>query len=429
MAATGLNLGPGPVYLDETSQQAPYPAVIYRWQEGSSPDLSEELVRRGHQVDVMTSRALDFHTWKNELPAFERRNGVDVYRFRSMRRRDWVWAILDFGLRHYWPQRRRRYEPLIFLGGGPLAPGLLRAMLTRGHHYDLVHLNCLVYSHVAYGYWAARRRGVPVVVTPHAHASQEVTYNVGYQRAVMAGCDHVIADTPAERDLLLELGLDPLRVSIGGTGLDPVQYEDGSRQEARQQLDLPLEGFVVLFLGRKSDYKGLDVALEAHLALRNQRPNLHLLAVGPETDYSRALWSRYGHRAGVHVRGAVSHEEKLAALRACDCLALPSTAEAFGIVFLESWIMGRPVIGARTRAVSSVIAEGEDGLLAAPGDAAGLAACIARLVGDPDRARQMGTRGREKVLRRYTVPRIGDRVEGIYLRTLRQRQREGGRQP
>jgi len=390
-------------------------------------DLSEELVRRGHQVDVLTSRALDFHSWRNELPGFEQRNGVDVYRFRSLRRRDWVWAVLDFGLRRYWPRRRRRYEPLIFFGGGPIAPGLLWAMLSRGRRYDLIHLNCLVYSHAAYGYWAARRRGVPVVVTPHAHASQEVTYNVGYQRAVMAGCDHVIADTPAERDLLLELGLDPWRVSVGGTGLDPTQYEDGSALEARRRLGLPLDAFVILFLGRKSDYKGLNVALEAHVALRRQRSNLHLLAVGPETDYSRALWTRYGNQEGVHVQGAVSHDEKLAALRACDCLVLPSIAEAFGIVFLESWIMERPVVGARTGAVSSVISEGEDGLLAAPGDAADLAACIARLATDPERARQMGTRGREKVLHRYTVPRIGDRVEGIYLRTLRRRQREGKR--
>lgn len=390
-------------------------------------DLSEELARRGHQVDVMTSRALDFHTWRNELPAFERRNGVDVYRFRSLRRRDWVWAVLNFGLRRYWPRRRRRYEPLIFFGGGPLAPGLLWAMLTRRHRYDLIHLNCLVYGHVAYGYWAARRRGIPVVVTPHAHASQEVTYNLGYQRTVLAGSDHVIADTPAERDLFLELGLDPFHVSVGGTGLDPAQYEDGSRKEARRRLDLPPDGFVVLFLGRKSDYKGLDVTLEAHLALRTQRSDLHLLAVGPETDHSRSLWSRYGDLEGVHVRGAVSHEEKLAALRACDCLTLPSAAEAFGIVFLEGWIMGRPVIGARTRAVSSVIADGEDGLLAEPGDAAGLAACITRLAGDPDRAREMGARGRKKVLCRYTVPRIGDRVEGIYLRTLRHRHRGGDR--
>ncbi|MBI5567875.1 MAG: glycosyltransferase, partial [Chloroflexi bacterium] len=43
-------------------------------------DLSEELVARGHQVDVFTSRAVDFHTWQNKLPKFEQRQGVNVYR-------------------------------------------------------------------------------------------------------------------------------------------------------------------------------------------------------------------------------------------------------------------------------------------------------------------------------------------------------------
>jgi glycosyltransferase involved in cell wall biosynthesis len=387
-------------------------------------DLSEELVRRGHQVDVLTSRALDFHTWRNELPPFERLNGVNVYRFRSIQRREWVWKVLHFGLRNYWRTWSRRYEPFILFGGGPISPGMFWAMLMRGRRYDLFHLNCLVYSHVAYGYWAARRLNVPVVVTPHAHAGQEVTYNIGYQRDVMFGCDHVIADTPAERELLLGLELDPWRVSVGGTGLHPDQYDAGGRDMARRRLGVPQEGFLFLFLGRKSDYKGLEVALEAYVALRSQHPEISFLAVGPETDYSRALWSRYEGLPGLKVLGAVSHEDKLAALQACDCLVLPSVGEAFGIVFLEAWIVGRPVIGARTLSVSSVIDEGQDGFLAEPGDAADLAACLARLVANPDLARSMGARGREKVLQRYTVPRITDRVEGIYMRALRSRWRE-----
>jgi glycosyltransferase involved in cell wall biosynthesis len=395
-------------------------------------DLSEELVQRGHQVDVFTSRALDFYTWKNELPRFEQLNGVNVYRFSAMRRRAWVWSILHFGLRHYWSTRSRWYEPLIFFGGGPLAPGMLWAILAQGRRYDLIHLSCLVYGHVAYGYWAARRLGVPVVVTPHAHTRQEDTYNLGYQRDVMFGCDHVIAVTPTERDLFLDLGLDPWRVSVAGNGLRPDDYPGDQRATARRRLGLPDEGFAVLFLGRKSDYKGLDVALEAYAALQRQGLPTSFLAVGPETDYSQALWPRYQGLPGLTVLGAVSDEEKLAALAACDCLVLPSIGEAFGIVFLEAWLMGKPVIGARVPAVSSVIDDGQDGWLAVPGDASDLAACIARLVADPDLARRMGATGRDKVLRRYTVPRIADRVEGIYLRVLRRRQRASGshdRQP
>ncbi|MBN1140008.1 MAG: glycosyltransferase, partial [Anaerolineae bacterium] len=91
-------------------------------------DLSDELVRRGHQVDIFTTRALDNDSWKNELPPFEQRNGVNVYRFPALRRRRWVWRMLDLGAKRYWPARSRRYEPFIFFGGGPMAPGMLRAI-------------------------------------------------------------------------------------------------------------------------------------------------------------------------------------------------------------------------------------------------------------------------------------------------------------
>ena len=180
-------------------------------------DLSEELVARGHKVDVFASRAVDFHTWRDELPGFDQRQGVNVYRFRSIQRRAYVWRLLHFGLSRYWQKRARRYEPAIFLGGGPISPGLLAALLRRGQQYDVIHLNCLVYAHVAYGYWAARRLHVPTIVTPHAHVEQLATYDVGYQRKVLAGCDHVLADTPAEREFLVRLGLSDQKVSLGGS--------------------------------------------------------------------------------------------------------------------------------------------------------------------------------------------------------------------
>jgi glycosyltransferase involved in cell wall biosynthesis len=384
-------------------------------------DLSEELVARGHQVDVFTSRSLDFHSWRSELPGFEQRNGVNVYRYRSLQRRAYVWRTLHFGLRNYWRTRSRRWEPLIFFGGGPLSPGMFWDILRRGQRYDLIHLNCLVYGHVAYGYWAARLRHVPVIVTPHAHAEQEVTYNIGYQRAVLADCDHILTDTPAERQLMIDLGLPPERVSLGGVGLCPADYPPGDTRAARQRLGLPEEGFVLLFLGRKDKYKGLEVALQAFAQLQDRYPDLHLLAIGPETDDSRAIWPKYQDLPNLHVLGAVSDEEKLAALQACDCLTLPSVGEAFGIVFVEAWMIGKPVVAARTLSVGSVVDDGENGLLAAPDDATDLARCIAALMDNPDRRRAMGQRGREKVLAHYTVPRITDRIEAVYQRVLQVR--------
>ena len=137
--------------------------------------LSQELAARGHQVDVYTSRSLDYHTWKDELGPRERVRGVDVHRFRSVPRTRLAWRVLLWSLGRYWPRRSRWYEPLIFLGSGPICPGMFAALLSRLPRYDLVHLNCLVYSHAASAYLAARWRGMPVVITPHAHENQEVT--------------------------------------------------------------------------------------------------------------------------------------------------------------------------------------------------------------------------------------------------------------
>ena len=381
--------------------------------------LSEELAGRGHSVTVYTSRSRDYRSWRSELPAVEDVEGVYVRRFRSLVRGKHTWRLLDYGLRHYWPSRARRYEPAILMGNGPVCLGLFWAVLRHLHGYDLVHLNHLHYAHTATAYLAARGRNVPLVITPHLHIEQPVTYDVGYMLAILRGCEHIIAVSQVEREFLLSLGFDRQRVTTAGNGIHLEQFSGYDRLASRRQLGLPTDAFVLLFLGRKTEYKGLDVTLEAFAALQDHYPQLHMLGVGPETEHSRALWARYAELPRLSNHGAVSDKLRLAALSACDCLVMPSTGEAFGIVYLEAWAAGKPVIGARTRAVSGVIHDGRDGYLVAPGQAEQVAERLAQWMDDPDLAKRMGKAGREKVENRYTVSRIADIVEGVYLRVLR----------
>ncbi|MCP5099471.1 MAG: glycosyltransferase family 4 protein [Chloroflexi bacterium] len=386
-------------------------------------DLSESLVKRGHQVDVFTARSVDFHTWQNVLPAYENINGVNVYRFWSMYRRGSVWRILHFGLRHYMRTRSRFYEPFIFMGGGPISPSMFWQILRQGRQYDLVHLNCLVYAHVAYGYWAARLLNLPTVVTPHLHPEQEATYNIGYQRSVLAGCDHILADTQAEQRFLNnhDLSLPPEKISLVGVGFPLEQYPRGDTITARQRLGLPEDKFILLFFSRKSKYKGLELVVQAFIQLKTAYPQLHLVAAGTETDESKAMWSHYPDLDDVTIMDTVSDEEKIALLQGCDCLALPSVGEAFGIVYLEAWMMEKPVIGAGITAVQDVIDDGLNGLLSEPGNAEDVARCIKQLIDNPTLRQTMGQHGRKKVMNQYIMPRITDRLEDVYKRTLASR--------
>jgi glycosyltransferase involved in cell wall biosynthesis len=175
----------------------------------------------------------------------------------------------------------------------------------------------------------------------------------------------------------------------------------------------------MLFLGRQVEYKGLATTLEASVALQERYPHLVFLVVGPETEYSRQLFASYQGHPGILNLGAVSDAERLAALNACDCLSLPSTGEAFGIVFLEAWIAGKPVIGPRAPAVSAVVKDGQDGWLVPPGDSLAIAEAVGRWIDAPHLALEMGERGRQKVLNQYTCTRIADVIENAYVQTLR----------
>ncbi len=382
-------------------------------------DLSEELARRGHQVEVYTSRATDYHTWANVLPPQETINGVQVRRFAALPRRGHTWRLLDWGLRHYWPGRSPLMAALIYYGNGPICPGLFRAILQNARRFDLVHINQLHYSHAATAYLAARLARLPIVTTPHLHAEQRETYDVDYLLAVLRGSQIVLAVTEAERAFLLAQGFASSAVVAGGNGLNLAAFPAQDRAAVRARLGLPQDAFVVLFLGRKTAYKGLEPSLRAFLRLRQSHPNALFLAVGPETAHSQRLWLTYGEQPGVVVRGAVSEEERLAALAACDVLALPSTGEAFGIVYLEAWAYAKPVIGAPISAVAALIDPEQDGFLIPPDQVQTLAARLAWLADHPDQARCMGAAGQAKLHRRYTTDRIADIVEGAYARALR----------
>jgi glycosyltransferase involved in cell wall biosynthesis len=104
----------------------------------------------------------------------------------------------------------------------------------------------------------------------------------------------------------------------------------------------------------------------------------------------------------------------------CDLLALPSTTmgEAFGLVLLEAMATAKPVVASNLPGVRSVVADGADGLLVRPGDAADLAAKLRVLLDDPARRMEMGRRGRQKVEAHYDWPVVIPRLARVYDQAL-----------
>ena len=103
-------------------------------------------------------------------------------------------------------------------------------------------------------------------------------------------------------------------------------------------------------------------------------------------------------------------------LAAADIFALPSWADSFGMVYLEAWCAGLPVIGASTAAICEVIRDGVDGLLVPPRDVASLARVLEQLLLDPALRHRLGQAGKEKVLSGLTWPHALHRWETLLSR-------------
>lgn len=135
-------------------------------------------------------------------------------------------------------------------------------------------------------------------------------------------------------------------------------------------------------------------------------PGARLLVIGdgPLRAELRALARDLGVAARVDLPGAVDAAALARAYADARIFALPSSKEGFGIVYLEAWAHGLPVIGSRFGAAGEVIADGVDGFTVDPADVPALAERLQRLLADPAQAARMGAAGYAKVARHYAAP-------------------------
>ena len=114
----------------------------------------------------------------------------------------------------------------------------------------------------------------------------------------------------------------------------------------------------------------------------------------------------------------VLHSQIHLHIGACGIFVLPSRTEAMGRVLLESMAAGKPRIGADVDGIPTVIDNGRDGLLFAPGDAADLAAKLDLLMGDPELRRSLGRRGAERAREEFTADAYFTKLSQFYQKVL-----------
>ncbi|GIU93845.1 MAG: glycosyl transferase family 1 [Gaiellaceae bacterium] len=159
----------------------------------------------------------------------------------------------------------------------------------------------------------------------------------------------------------------------------PALPELPSRAAARERLEL--SGPTLAFAGRITRQKALEVALGA--LARVEGVALVVAGDGPELEEARAEAQRLRLDDRVRFLGALDRQGVLTLFRAADASLISSTWENFPHTVVESLAVGTPVVATAVGGVAEIVRDGENGLLAPPGDVEALARAIRRIVADP----------------------------------------------
>ncbi|WP_179187072.1 glycosyltransferase family 4 protein [Sphingomonas sp. TZW2008] len=171
-------------------------------------------------------------------------------------------------------------------------------------------------------------------------------------------------------------------------------------------------------LGAGEREKRVDDLIRALPIVAASVPEARLMIIGegPLRAELAGLAATLGVGKRVDLLGGVDEMALTQAYAGARAFALPSTKEGFGIVYLEAWARGVPVVAAKGGAPAAMIADGVDGYTVPPGDVPALAAALIALLTNPEAAAGMGAAGRAKVQQCYSAPAFNANLRRLLQR-------------
>ena len=380
---------------------------------GGAENYGRAMVRRfveaGHQVDVITSDAHDLWYFTRadrrrvDAPEFSVEDGATVrrVRVRHLPLQRYVGRLLSYT--PHWPTR------CVVASYMPIMPGLTR---IRGR-YDAVFAVGYPYTNFSYAALkTARAANAPLLLTPFLHLATpgdpvNRTYTQPHQIRLLAEADAVIVQTGLEAAAVRNWQIPDRRIVTLGMAVEHAEVTGGARERFRSQLQIDPATRVVGHLATLDQNKGtndLILSLARINSGRVERDQAHLILAGPSSpDFERWLAEQpMASARWLHRLGPLPLADRADFFASLDVFAMPSRTDSFGIVFLEAWANGLPVVAAAAGGVPDVVRDGEAGYLVPFGDLDLMAARLAALVDQPDLAGSLGQVGRRLVAHGYT---------------------------
>jgi glycosyltransferase involved in cell wall biosynthesis len=359
-------------------------------------ELAAALARKGHQIHVFTRRAFGQagHDWTDD---------VHYHRCTYAPHDDFVDDVNNMC---------RSFVDHVFE---------VEDLIGR---FDVIHAHDWLTANAMI--WIKQGRGHQCLFTIHSTEyarcgnafpmgrSERIRYQ---ERAGTHWADRVIAVSQATRDEIAWMYEVPRgKTSVVYNGVSPQRFDqptDPGADKRRYHIG-PLDP-TILFCGRLAWQKGPDILVEAIPAILRRHPSSRFAFVG-EGDMREALESRVrqlGVAHAVRYLGYRSGDELVRLYKLADVVCMPSRNEPFGIVVLEAWSAGKPVIASQNGGPAEYVRHEVNGLKIYPNPES-VVWGVNHMFSDLDRARRMGRNGRKTVQERFTWDTITEQMLAIY---------------
>ncbi|MBY6060269.1 glycosyltransferase family 4 protein [Microbacterium esteraromaticum] len=273
---------------------------------------------------------------------------------------------------------------------------------------DVLHVHCFGPNGI-YAEALHRQRHTPLIVTSHGETMGDdngvyarSALLRGRLRSTIASAYAVTAPSRyVLNDLRSEYGLHAGIVVPNGVDLDV------------QPADVPKTGDYYFAVGRLGHVKGFDLLIDAFPRLQNEGVRLIIGGDGPERSALQRQAEAAGTAERVSFTGRLSPDQVDGYMRRAVAVVVPSRSEAFGIVALEAWRAGAPLVMTSRGGAAEFVTDGEDGVLVDPTDAEALSEALAQVGNDPKLADRLRANGSERV-QDFTWPAVVSQYLRLY---------------
>jgi glycosyltransferase involved in cell wall biosynthesis len=289
-----------------------------------------EHLKKYAEVEVLTSKAADYITWKNHYERDEEMvNGIPVRRFPVTRVRnpERFGRLQDRLLR----REHTEAEELRWLDEeGPRVPGLIDHLKSRPGAYDHVIFFSYRYYHSYWGVKAVPGRSILVPT-----AERDPIIGLSIFRDLLRRPRAILYNSLEERKMINDIsGNEAVPGDVVGVGTVVPGRSDGEAFRRKHNISGPY----ILYLGRVDENKGCSRLFDYFIRFKRESGSgVKLVLAGTSV-------MQVPSHPDIHYLGFLGDEEKFDALAGADLLVMPSFYESLSMVTLEAWALGKPVL-------------------------------------------------------------------------------------